>query len=128
MAIGEGLQRLGWSNAGRTNRKRSFAIGIRPGILRRTLVGLGAGLVLCVCATGAALRIAEGMGELARLEQAPVVWVVVRPGETLWEIAARHAAGADVRDMLARIRRLNHLESALVRPGQALQVPAGSKT
>ncbi|MBO8140961.1 MAG: LysM peptidoglycan-binding domain-containing protein [Firmicutes bacterium] len=52
--------------------------------------------------------------------------VVVRPGETLWEIANRHRpAGVDTRRMVDRIREANRLPSAAVYPGQLLKVPRG---
>ncbi|OUM98083.1 MAG: hypothetical protein BAA04_07555 [Firmicutes bacterium ZCTH02-B6] len=50
--------------------------------------------------------------------------VVVRQGETLWQIAKRHAEpGADPRQLVEQIRVANGLESAVVRPGQVLKVP-----
>jgi len=50
--------------------------------------------------------------------------VVVKPGETLWEIAARELPGADVRDSVSRIRTLNALEGRSIQAGQSLAIPA----
>ncbi|HEY8496768.1 MAG TPA: LysM peptidoglycan-binding domain-containing protein [Limnochordales bacterium] len=56
--------------------------------------------------------------------QQEYVDVVVRDGDTLWQIARRHAGpGADPRQMVERIRAANGLETAVVRPGQVLKVP-----
>lgn len=51
--------------------------------------------------------------------------VTVQPGQTLWEIAGRVAAGGDVRATVDRIAELNGLTSAGdVQAGQRLLVPA----
>ena len=49
---------------------------------------------------------------------------VVRPGESLWEIAAASGT-SDVSAMVTRIVELNDLESATVHAGQPLEVPVG---
>ena len=52
----------------------------------------------------------------------------VRPGDILWDIAGLHtSAGSDVRNTIEAIKRLNHLESSTIHPGQVLEIPlAGS--
>lgn len=50
--------------------------------------------------------------------------VVVKPGETLWQIAARELPGGDVRDAVARIRVLNALEGRSLQAGQTIAIPA----
>ena len=50
--------------------------------------------------------------------------VVVKPRETLWQIAARELPGADTRDSVARIRTLNALEGRSIQAGQTLAIPA----
>ena len=50
--------------------------------------------------------------------------VVVKPGETLWQIAARELPGADTRDSVARIRTMNALEGRSIQAGQTLAIPA----
>jgi nucleoid-associated protein YgaU len=48
---------------------------------------------------------------------------VVRPGDTLWGIAARMAGPtADLRPLVGAIAALNHSDGRLV-PGQALKIP-----
>jgi LysM repeat protein len=47
---------------------------------------------------------------------------VVRPGDTLWTIAARSYAG-DPREGVWRIGRRNHLDDTLIRPGERLVLP-----
>lgn len=49
--------------------------------------------------------------------------VMVGTGDTLWEIAGAVAGDGDVRDMVARIQRLNGLDSSMVAAGQKLRVP-----
>jgi len=49
---------------------------------------------------------------------------LVVTGDTLWDIAAVHTpAGGDVRLTVFEIRRVNHLDTATIVPGQVLQVP-----
>jgi LysM repeat protein len=47
----------------------------------------------------------------------------VQPGQTLWSIAADVSHGGDVRDTMAQLERLNHLDSAGLQVGQTLRVP-----
>jgi LysM repeat protein len=47
---------------------------------------------------------------------------VVRPGDTLWSIAARTYAG-DPRAGIWRLQQRNHLTGTLLRPGQRLVLP-----
>lgn len=50
--------------------------------------------------------------------------VTVRPGDTLWAIAASHtASGSDVQEMIDRITDANHLQSGSLQPGQHLRIP-----
>jgi hypothetical protein len=46
----------------------------------------------------------------------------VRPGDTLWSIAAEHYRG-DPRQAVWRLRRENDLGGAELRPGQVLRLP-----
>jgi len=50
--------------------------------------------------------------------------VVVRPGDTLWAIAAREYGG-DPRDGVWKLAHRNHLSGSTVVPGERLVVPAG---
>jgi Tfp pilus assembly protein FimV len=49
---------------------------------------------------------------------------VVRPGDTLWSIAARVAPDRDTRQVVAEISAVNHLGSASLQVGQRLVVPS----
>jgi LysM repeat protein len=50
--------------------------------------------------------------------------VTVKPGDTLWAIAAAHAgANADVQEAVDRISDANHLQSGTIQPGQHLRIP-----
>ena len=50
--------------------------------------------------------------------------VTVQPGESLWGIAERIAPGADPRNVIVEIERLNALDGSAVAAGQSLAVPA----
>jgi Tfp pilus assembly protein FimV len=49
--------------------------------------------------------------------------LTVRPGETLWSVAARIAPHSDPRLVVADIESRNHLDGVEVRAGQQLRVP-----
>ena len=53
-------------------------------------------------------------------EAVPVVEYIVRPGETLWDIARQYPG--DPRKTVYEIREMNDLESAIIYPGQKLIV------
>ena len=48
----------------------------------------------------------------------------VQQGDTLWSIAREVAPDRDPRDVVAQIRRLNHLSSASVQAGRQILLPA----
>ncbi|GGC95461.1 hypothetical protein GCM10011512_23120 [Tersicoccus solisilvae] len=56
----------------------------------------------------------------------PAVQVTVRPGESLWELAAANAHGRDTRDVVAQIVELNGLRGDAIESGRKLYVPLGS--
>jgi len=49
--------------------------------------------------------------------------VVVQPGESLWSIAAARYPGADTRERVDAIERLNGLSSPVIGAGETLQLP-----
>ena len=50
--------------------------------------------------------------------------VQVRPGDTLWGIAAKHAAaGTDISQLVDEISDANHLEAGSLQPGERLRIP-----
>lgn len=81
-------------------------------VSRLILVGVVL-LTLLVFALGAA-RPSSGA--------APETRYVVKPGDTLWRIAAEHTGG-DVRVGIWRLTEENDLRSPLVQPGQVLLIP-----
>jgi hypothetical protein len=51
--------------------------------------------------------------------------VIVRPGQSLWAIAAQAEPSADPRSVIQEIIDLNALHGMSVQPGQRLWVPRG---
>lgn len=50
--------------------------------------------------------------------------VTVRPGDTLWGLAAAHAGpSADVQEAVDRITDTNRLQSGELQPGERLRIP-----
>jgi nucleoid-associated protein YgaU len=88
----------------------------------------GRGLVMTVVL---ATSLAGGMAlsekpSLAAGESAPQkdpTFVVVQPGQTLWEIARVAAPGVDPRATIGRILDLNALPGVDIRAGQRLALP-----
>jgi nucleoid-associated protein YgaU len=70
--------------------------------------------VLALIAWAVVARASEGAGPTQRY--------TVRPGDTLWSIAASRYGG-DPRDGIWKIERRNKLGAALIRPGQRLVLP-----
>jgi LysM domain len=71
--------------------------------------------------------IAESGGVSGNLAAVPEQLSVVRvqPGENLEHLAERVAPHAPVGQVVARIRELNHLDSAVLDTGQTLIAPVG---
>jgi LysM repeat protein len=70
--------------------------------------------VLALIAWAFVARASQGAG--------PAVHYTVKPGDTLWSIASSRYAG-DPRDAIYRIERRNHLDDAVIVPGQTLLLP-----
>jgi LysM repeat protein len=70
---------------------------------------------LALIAWAALARASHGAGPEQRY--------TVRPGDTLWSIAATHYAG-DPRDAIYRIDHRNHLAGSVLVPGQRLVLPS----
>ena len=50
--------------------------------------------------------------------------VQVRPGDTLWGIAEKHAAqGIDVSQLVDEISDVNHLQAGSLQPGERIGIP-----
>ncbi|MGH8829172.1 MAG: LysM peptidoglycan-binding domain-containing protein [Jiangellaceae bacterium] len=100
---------------------RSAAPGLHGSRLTRRgrLVVTMIWLVLAVAAVGAVARAQGGTDP-----RPSGVTVEVRPGDTLWHLAARIAPHADVRETVAAIVEINELASgADIRPGDTLRLP-----
>jgi LysM repeat protein len=53
---------------------------------------------------------------------------VVKPGDTIWGILRRQAdPREDLRPMVDRLIRVNHLDGALIWPGQELVLPSRAR-
>ncbi|MGH7609240.1 MAG: LysM peptidoglycan-binding domain-containing protein [Candidatus Dormibacteria bacterium] len=50
-------------------------------------------------------------------------YVLVRPGETLWGIASQRYPQTDPRQAISAIEAANHLDGALITPGERLLLP-----
>lgn len=50
--------------------------------------------------------------------------VTVRPGDTLWALAAAHTPNSgNIRETIDRISEINHLNAASIQPGEHLRIP-----
>lgn len=108
---------------------RRVAPAVRPWgparLTRRGQVVVVAALVLMAFAVSTLLG-ARSAAVPTDLRPQPTQIVTVESGETLWDIAARVAPGADPRATIEEIVWLNALDSAGdVRVGQRIAVPAG---
>ena len=92
---------------------------------RIALVGFlffAAGLIWLAVAGGAD---ATGSGVPPSVYEKHLSQVVVRPGDSLWSIAARAEPDADPRLVIQQITDINALPSAQIAVGQRLWVPKG---
>lgn len=102
-----------------TRRGRAVVLGL--GLLLIGLVLAGALVVVVGVLAPPASRAADPVP--AGVGPQPAV-AVVRPGDTLWSVAARHLPSRDAYGMIEEIRRLNDLPDHTVHPGQRLILPA----
>lgn len=84
-------------------------------------VGLAALTIVLVASNSQAL--AGGTDSNAASATAEVSYVVVGPGETLWDIAAAAAGPEDTREVMTQIVEMNALSTSVLQPGQRLAVP-----
>jgi hypothetical protein len=86
---------------------------------RLVLLGMSALLLLAAISVGRA-----GSQAATATENGPMLQqTTVQQGETLWAVAQRIAPKNDPRDVVAQIRRINHLQSSGLRVGQQLLLP-----
>jgi LysM repeat protein len=93
----------------------------RPAI-RLTRRGRLVVIVLALLLAALAVVLAAPAGQAAD-PAGPAPTVVVKPGDTLWTIAARYAPGGDPFAAIDEIRRLNGLPDYTIQPGQRLVLP-----
>ena len=79
--------------------------------------GWGRVVVLALALALATVKLAYGSGPTSSEK------VVVKPGDTVWTIAASHYSG-DPRPHVEAILAANHLRAPIVTPGQTLQLPS----
>jgi len=84
-------------------------------VSRRSLPGVALLVLLVIGMALGAARSTSGAPPEARY--------VVRPGDTLWTIAATRYGG-DVRDAVWRIEQRNGLSSPLISPGEVIVLPS----
>lgn len=49
---------------------------------------------------------------------------IVESGDTLWSIAGEYnQPGKDIRELIYDIKKINKLDSVVIKPGQALEIP-----
>ena len=101
--------------------RRSLDRSPRRGVVVRRRVVLA--LSALILALAFVLTVGRSSGVPASAPGAPEV-VVVRNGDTLWDVAGRYAAeGVDPRAYVDAIVATNHLDQPL-RPGTALRLPS----
>ena len=91
----------------------------RRGRLARTFVVLSLAIVL-----GSVVSAKAGAGtDSAPQLSGSFITVTVAPGDTVWSLANRLAAGGDVRSLVSEIISVNSLASVDVATGQKLRIP-----
>lgn len=81
-------------------------------------------LSMLVVAVAVAFLLVGGAGADAGTPPTPPQEYVVKSGDTLWDVAARHTApGGDVRVVIGRIMDATGLTASSLRPGQVLLIP-----
>jgi LysM repeat protein len=87
------------------------------------LLLLTAGILLAAISVGRA-----GSQAATATETGPSLQqTTVQQGDTLWTVAQRIAPDNDPRDVIAQLRRINHLQSSSLRVGQQLLLPVPSR-
>lgn len=88
---------------------------------RRTITLRVLGLVLALLVVLVGPQIVHTM---QRPAEASMFTYVVAQGDTLWDIAAEHSEGKDLRRVVSAIRQASDLKSAELQPGMVLSIPS----
>jgi hypothetical protein len=97
-------------------------VAARTSTVRLTRRGRLAVLLVSIVAV-LGLGFLDASASMANAHPEPTRVVTVTPGQTLWDISARAAAGGDVRSMMSHIETINHLDSSALQAGQHLRIP-----
>jgi Tfp pilus assembly protein FimV len=89
------------------------------------VLALTAAVVVLIWLAAAGGATAADRGLPARAAYQGLAQVVVRPGQTLWSIAAAAEPSADPRVVIQQIIETNALSGATIHAGQLLWVPKG---
>jgi predicted Zn-dependent protease len=65
-------------------------------------------------------------GSQDSISSTPYVKITVKPGETLWSIAANLSGSGDKREMVDELISVNHLKSPELVAGQKIYIPTRS--
>lgn len=87
-------------------------------VLALAAVPLAAGIAVAALSGGSAMASNESVAT------ASFETVTVMPGDTLWSIAESVAPGADPREVIGDIARLNALQGGALQIGQEIAIPA----
>lgn len=97
-------------------RSRSLVVGLIPSLLVATLVSAG-------------LDWQRSNDVARRIESQGVQTVFVVEGDTLWTLAQEHGIdGVRTSDVVSWTVEHNGLSTSMLRPGQRLELPAGSRS
>jgi nucleoid-associated protein YgaU len=102
-----------------------YAAGFATQPLRSAHRGGGRvhGLGRWVLVSGVLVAVSLALARVAAGDTAPVERVVVRPGDTLWSIAAARYPADDPRERVDAIERLNGLSGPTIVVGESLLLP-----
>jgi nucleoid-associated protein YgaU len=105
-------------------RRAPIRLTRRGRIVVGTLIGIAVAAVAAVIWLAVAGQAqASGNAKAGRSGGGTVARVVVKPGQTLWGIAAQVDPGADPRVIIPQIVEMNSLRSTAISVGQVLWVP-----
>jgi len=95
-------------------------------LTRRGRAVLGAGLLVVALVLGLLIKQSPSLAGDEFRAGAQYEYVVVEPGQTLWQIAVAAAPDVDPRVTIMRIQDLNGLSDAAVAAGQRIALPPSS--
>lgn len=98
---------------------------VRLRLTRRGRVVIGVLVTMAVAAllAGAGMFAAAQAQASAEVSGEQFTYVVAEPGDSLWSLATRIAPGADPRDVIDDVMRLNQLQSVDIEAGQQIAIP-----